>query len=310
MGNSKKTETNKNFTTGLSVILIVLSVMLALPGCGISGNGGNGENSGSSNNGGSSGSKGDHSTVVIAGSTSVQPLSEALADAFTEENEDISIEVQGGGSGQGIKAIRSGIADLGALSREVSDDEKASISDTYVIANDGIAVIVNPKSKVKDLTIAQIKAIFTGKITNWKEIDGTDLPVTVISREAGSGTRTAFTEITGVLVKDANGDERDDTALSSVIQGSNGAVLQTVAETEGTIGYISLGALTGRVKVLAVEGTEASEQTVLNGEYPIARPFIYVSGGGLSSAAQKWIDFVLSDEGQDIVEESGFIPVD
>jgi phosphate transport system substrate-binding protein len=259
---------------------------------------------------GGSGNSGSSGTVVIAGSTSVQPLSEELADAFMDKNEGISIEVQGGGSGQGINAIRSGIADLGSLSREVGEDEKSDVTDTFVIANDGIAVIVNPKSKVSGLTIAQIKALFTGEITNWKEIGGTDLPVTVISREDGSGTRTAFTEITGVLTKDANGEEKDNTVLSAIIQGSTGAVMQTVADTEGTIGYISLGALTGRVKAVDVEGAEASEQAVLNGEYPISRPFIYVSGGGLSPAAQKWIDFVLSDEGQNIVKESGFIPVD
>lgn len=248
-------------------------------------------------------------TVVTAGSTSVQPLSEELAAAFMDANSGITIEVQGGGSGQGIKAIQEKIADFGALSREVKDEEKASVAKEFVIAKDGVAVVVNPESTVEDLTIEQIKKIYTGEIKNWKEVGGADAPIVVVSREEGSGTRGAFTEITKVLGKNEAGEEVDSTTKDALVQGSTGAVLQTVATTPNTIGYISLGSLTDTVKAVKVEGVTPTTETVLSGEYKISRPFLYVVGGELTEAAQMYIDFVLSAEGQAIVEESGFISV-
>jgi len=248
-------------------------------------------------------------TVVTAGSTSVQPLSEELAAAFMDANEGITVEVQGGGSGQGIKAIVEKIADFGALSREVKDEEKASVSDIIVIAKDGVTVVVNPASTVENLTIEQIKKIYTGEITNWKEVGGEDAPIVVVSREEGSGTRGAFTEITKVTAKNEAGEEVDNTTKDALVQGSTGAVMQTVATTPNTIGYVSLGSLSDTVKAVTVEGVAPSNETVLSGEYKISRPFNYVTGGELSEAAQLFIDFIMSEEGQAIVEESGFIPV-
>jgi len=248
-------------------------------------------------------------TVVTAGSTSVQPLSEELAAAFMDANTGITVEVQGGGSGQGIKAIVEKIADIGALSREVKDEEKASVTDIIVIAKDGVAVVVNPASTVENLTIEQIKQIYTGEITNWKEVGGEDAPIVVVSREEGSGTRGAFTEITKVMAKNEAGEEVDNTTKDALVQGSTGAVMQTVATTPNTIGYVSLGSLSDTVKALTVEGVAPSNETVLSGEYKISRPFNYVTGGELTEAAQMYIDFVMSEEGQTIVEESGFIPV-
>ncbi len=248
-------------------------------------------------------------TVITAGSTSVQPLSEELAAAFMDANSGITVEVQGGGSGQGIKAIQEKIADFGALSREVKDEEKESVTKEFVIAKDGVAVIVNPASKVENLTIEQIKKIYTGEITNWKEVGGEDAPVVVVSREEGSGTRGAFTEITKVMEKNEAGEEVDNTTKDALVQGSTGAVMQTVATTPNTIGYVSLGSLSDTVKAVKVEGVEATTDTVLSGEYKISRPFLYVTGDELTEAAQMYIDFVLSEEGQAIVEESGFISV-
>lgn len=248
-------------------------------------------------------------TVVTAGSTSVQPLSEELAAVFMDENPGISVEVQGGGSGQGIKAVQEKIADIGSLSREIKEEEKSSVTQEFVIAKDGVAVIVNPETKVENLTIEQIKNIYTGQITNWKEVGGEDAPIVVVSREEGSGTRGAFTEITKVMEKDAAGQEIDNTTKEALVQGSTGAVMQTVATTPNTIGYVSLGALSDTVKALKVENVAPSEETVLSGEYKISRPFLYVTGGELSEAAQKYVDFVLSEEGQAIVQENGFIPV-
>lgn len=244
-------------------------------------------------------------TVVTAGSTSVQPLSEELAAVFMDLYPGITVEVQGGGSGQGIKAIEEKIADFGALSRELKEEEKGIVAEEYVIAKDGVAVVVNPATTVEDLTIEQIKKIYTGEIKNWSEVGGEDAPVVVVSREEGSGTRGAFTEITKVLEGDT-----DNTTKDALVQGSTGAVMQTVATTPNTIGYVSLGSLSDSVKALKVEGVTPTNDTVLSGEYKISRPFLYVAGEGLSEAAQLYIDFVMSADGQAIVEENGFIRVD
>lgn len=282
----------------LSIALISILALGAFTGCG--------KTDGSQDAGTSTEATG---SVVTAGSTSVQPLSEELAAAFMDANPGITVEVQGGGSGQGIKAVQEKIADLGALSREVKDEEKASVTTEYVIAKDGVAVIVNPETNVENLTIEQIKKIYTGEITNWNEVGGDDAKIVVVSREEGSGTRGAFTEITKVTEKDAAGQEIDGTTKDALVQGSSGAVLQTVATTPNTIGYVSLGSLADTVKALNVENVAPTTETVLSGEYKISRPFLYAAGGELSEAAQKYIDFVMSAEGQKIVEESGFIPV-
>jgi phosphate transport system substrate-binding protein len=280
----------------VSITLIILLALGAFAGCGAKvGDTGTGNETAGA--------------VVIAGSTSVQPLSEELAAAFMDANSGISVEVQGGGSGQGIKAIQEKIADFGALSRNVKEEEKAAVTEEFVIAKDGVAVIVNSESKVDNLTIEQIMKIYTGEITNWSEVGGESGTIIVVSREEGSGTRGAFTEITKVLEKNEAGEEIDNTTKDSLVQGSTGAVMQTVATTPNTIGYVSLGALSDTVKTVNVEGVTPSEETVLSGEYKISRPFLYVVGGELTEAAQFFIDFILSEEGQAIVEESGFIPV-
>jgi phosphate transport system substrate-binding protein len=248
-------------------------------------------------------------TVVIAGSTSVQPLSEVMAEEFMTDNEGTSVEVQGGGSGQGIKSIQEGIADIGSLSREVKDEEKGSVKEEYIIAMDGVAVVVNTETETEDITIEELEKIYTGEITNWKELGGKDAEITVVSREEGSGTRGAFTEITGVLVKDDEGNETDNTTADALVQPSTGSVIKTVSSTPDSIGYVSLAAVSDEVKALKVEGVEPSKDTVLDGTYKISRPFVYVTGNDISESAKAFIDFVLSDKGQELVEENGFIPV-
>jgi len=247
--------------------------------------------------------------VVIAGSTSVQPLSEELATAFMKANSDITIEVQGGGSGQAAVALADGIADIGALSRDVKDEEKETIVKEYTIAKDGVAVIANSDVTVKDLSLKQLKGIFTGDITNWKEVGGKDEEITVVSREEGSGTRGAFTELTGVLVKDDAGNETDNTTEDAIVQPSTGAALEAVSSTPGAIGYVSMEAVDDSVNTLTVEGVAVSKTTVLDGTYAISRPFVYGVTAEVSDAAQAFIDYVMSDEGQKLIEENGFIPV-
>lgn len=246
--------------------------------------------------------------VVVAGSTSVQPLSEELAAAFMAANTGVTIEIQGGGSGVGIKAAQDKIADFGSSSRELKAEEKATIANEYVIAKDGVAVVLDPANTVTDLSLDQIKQIFTGKITNWKEVGGADAPIVVVSREEGSGTRGAFVEITKVSEKDAAGTAVDNTTKDALVQPSTGAVKTTVANTPNTIGYISIGALDDTVKAIKVEGIDATEANVLAGDYKISRPFLYLSNTELTPAAQAFLDFILSAEGQAIVAKD-FIPV-
>ena len=234
-------------------------------------------------------------TVVIAGSTSVQPLSEVMAEEFMADNEGTSVEVQGGGSGQGIKSIEEGIADIGSLSREVKDEEKGSVKEEYIIAMDGVAVVVNTETETEDITIEELEKIYTGEITNWKELGGKDAEITVVSREEGSGTRGAFTEITGVLVKDDEGNETDNTTADALVQPSTGSVIKTVSSTPDSIGYVSLAAVSDEVKALKVEGVEASKDTVLDGTYKISRPFVYVTGNDISESAKAMKAFADSD---------------
>lgn len=246
-------------------------------------------------------------SVVIAGSTSVQPLSEELAAEFMAKNPRVSVEVQGGGSSVGVKSANNGIADIGAASRELKSSEEGLGLTTYVIAKDGIAVVINPECEVEDLSIEQVKKIYTGEITNWNEVGGADADIIVVSREEGSGTRGAFVEITKVEDKDASGNKVDQTTIDALVQPSTGAVKQTVSNTPNSIGYISLGALDNTVKAVTIEGAEATETNILAGTYKIARPFLYITKGEVSEAAQAYIKFVLN-EGQEIVGQE-FISV-
>ncbi|TCO79287.1 phosphate ABC transporter substrate-binding protein [Marinisporobacter balticus] len=245
--------------------------------------------------------------IVIAGSTSVQPLSEELAAVFMEKYPEVSVEVQGGGSSVGVKSAADKIADIGAASREIKESEKSLGLTEYVIAKDGIAVVVNPSNKVSDLSLDQIKKIFTGAITNWKEVGGEDQAITVVSREEGSGTRGAFVEITKIEEKNAEGKNMDNTTKNALVQPSTGAVKQTVSNTPDAIGYISMGAMDETVKGVKVESVEATEETAKAGTYKIARPFNYLTNGEESEVVKAYITFVLN-EGQEIVKEE-FISV-
>lgn len=242
-------------------------------------------------------------TVTIAGSTSVQPLSEELATAFMAKNSGVRVEVAGGGSGAGVKAAQTKTADIGSASRELKAEETGIKG--MAIAIDGIAVIVNPNNGVGDITLAQVKDIFSGKITNWKEVGGKDSQIVVVNREEGSGTRGAFEEI--VLQK---GDKVAFTD-KAIIQNSTGAVREAVSQDVNAIGYISIGGMNSSVKTVKIEGNDASVDNIKVKKYPIARPFNYVINEvqTLSPQAQAYVDFVLSSEGQKIVEENGYIKV-
>jgi phosphate transport system substrate-binding protein len=232
--------------------------------------------------------------ITIAGSTSVQPLAEELAQAFMEKYPDVKIDVQGGGSSVGVQSAHEGVADIGNSSRELKDKEKPYGLHEHVIARDGIAVVVNNvNSAVNELTMEQVQKIFTGEINNWKEVGGADAKITVVNREEGSGTRGAFEEI--VMGKDAKFTD------SAIIQPSTGAVKQTVSTDPNAIGYISMGALDNSVKGLKVNGVEPTPENVVSGSYKISRPFLMLTKEEPQGAVKAFLDFIFSEEGQNIV---------
>ncbi|MBZ4655260.1 MAG: phosphate binding protein [Peptococcaceae bacterium] len=243
-------------------------------------------------------------TVQIAGSTSVQPLSEELAKEFMNKNPKVKINVAGGGSGAGIKAAAEGTADIGASSRELKAEEKAKVKE-FVIALDGIAVIVHKDNKIADLKKEDIKKIFLGEITDWSQVGGEKGKIQVYTREEGSGTRGAFEEI--VLGKDASGKELKIFEKANV-QNSTGAVRTAVAGDKNGIGYISIGSLNADVKAVKVDGAEATEANVKAENYKISRPFIYMTQKDPAGATKAYLEWVLSPEGQAVVKKH-FIPV-
>lgn len=238
------------------------------------------------------GAEGLSGGISLVGSSSVQPLAEELAKAFMAQNPKVNITVAGGGSGAGIKAARTGQADIGTCSRELTAGEEQGLTAT-VIARDGIAIIVHPSNMVATLTVEQIKLIYTGEIKNWKQVGGAGSPIVLVSREAGSGTRGAFEEL--VLGKNAA------PSADMLIQGSTGAVRQTVAVTKNAIGYISMGAIDKTIKPLRIEKVEPNEANVLNKTYPLSRPFLFLTKGAPKGLTKSFIDWILSPQGQAIV---------
>ena len=236
--------------------------------------------------------------ITISGSTSVGPTIEVLAEEY-KKNNDVKIEVQQVGSSSGIKNTIDGTSNLGMSSRDLKDEEEQSLDETQ-IAIDGIAVITNIENKVNDLTMNQVKDIFTGKITNWKEVGGEDAQIVVVSREEGSGTRDGFQELVGFESKELSKD-------SQICDGS-GAVKSTIEGNKNAIGYISFGYVKDDIKSVKIDGLEANDDNVVNGTYSISRPFLVVNQkDNLSEEAKSFVDFILSEEGQNIVSEEGFI---
>lgn len=238
-------------------------------------------------------------TVQIAGSTSVQPISEELAKAFMSKNPKIKINVAGGGSGAGIKAAAEGTADIGASSRELKAEEKKVKE--FIIALDGIAVVINKDNKAADLKKDDIKKIFTGEINDWSQVGGENGKIQVVIREEGSGTRGAFEEL--VFGKDGTN------MATANVQNSTGAIRTVVAGDKNAIGYISLGSLNADVKAVKVDGVDATEANIKSGTYKIARPFVYMTQKDPEGATKAYLDFVMSAEGQEIVKKNHFITV-
>jgi len=234
--------------------------------------------------------------LTIAGSTSVQPFSEVLAEQFMAQNKGVHISVQGGGSSVGIEAAVSGAANIGASSRALKDEEKSKGLVETTIALDGIAIVVHPTNTVSNLKSEDVMNIYLGNIKNWKEVGGPDAPITIVSREEGSGTRDAFTDL--VMKK-------KDIVKTAIIQNSTGAVRTTVAGDKNAIGYVSMASVTGEVRALSIDGVAANEANVKAGTYKIQRPFLYATKGAPEGLAKAFIEFVLSAEGQKLIAEEG-----
>ena len=263
----------------LSIALVIALAAAVFTGCGSD-----------SSSGGS---------VSTDGSTSMEKVIGALGESFMEANDGVTFTYNPTGSGAGITAVSEGRCDIGLSSRSLTDEEKASGLKETVLAIDGIAVVVNPDNPVTDLSTDDIAGIYTGEITNWKEVGGNDAEIVLIGREAGSGTRDGFESIT----------KTEDKCRYNQELTSTGDVITTVGQNPDAIGYASLAALQDSVKAVAVDGVEPAEATVKDGSYVVQRPFVLVTKEGteLSETAQKFFDFVTSPDAADIIEQAGAV---
>jgi phosphate transport system substrate-binding protein len=233
----------------------------------------------------------------MAGSTAFQPFAEKLAEQFMMKNPNVNVTVQGGGSAVGIQSANSGAAQIGMADLVALPEDAKGLTST-IVAKDGIAVVVNPKNKVVNITTDQARDIFNGKITNWKEVGGDDAPITVVSREAGSGTRTSFEQIiTNITLK-----------KDALIQDSNGTIRETVANDVNSIGYLSHGLVNEKVKALKVDEIDCTADAIIAGQYKLVRPIFLLVKGELAGEIKNLIDYILSAEGQQTIKNNGLLP--
>ena len=238
-------------------------------------------------------------TVSTDGSTSMEKVIGALSESYMAANKDVTVNYNPTGSGAGITAVQEGTCDIGLSSRALKDEEKAAGLKETVLAYDGIAIIVHPDNPVSDLSIEQIAKLYTGEITNWKDVGGSDAEVVLIGREAASGTRDGFESITGTKDKCQYRQELTST----------GDVITAVSQNPDAIGYASLAAIKDSVKALSVDGVTPSETTVKDGSYQVQRPFVLVTveGKALSAAAQSFFDYATSADATDIIAKAGAV---
>ena len=281
----------KKFLTLALTAVMALSLLTAC--------GSKNDNSADTNTDGSNTETTLSGTVSTDGSTSMEKVINSLGESFMAMNKDVKFTYNPTGSGSGIQAVSEGRCDIGLSSRALKDDEKASGLVETVVALDGIAIVVNPENPVSDLDIDTIAKIYTGAITNWKDVGGNDAEIVLIGREAGSGTRDGFESITDT--KDACQYRQELT--------STGDVINTVSQNPDAIGYASLSAVGDSVKALTVGGVEATEATVKDGSYVVQRPFVLVTKEDtkLSPAAQAFFDYALSADAASIIAAAGAV---
>lgn len=278
----------------LAVALTATLSLATLAGCGA------GSSSNGSSDDGSKSGKELSGKIQLAGSTSMEKMCGALMEAFMEKYPNITVTTEYTGSGAGIESVTSGSVDIGNASRALSDKEKSAGIEENIVAIDGIAMITDKNNKVTNVTKQQLTDIYTGKITNWKDLGGTDEAIVVIGRESASGTRGAFEELLSVKDKCAYAQELDST----------GAVLAKVAATPGAIGYVSLDVVDKTVIALKLDGVEATEANIKAGKYLLSRPFVMATKGAVSSQnelVQEWFNFVKSEDGKKVIKGVGLI---
>lgn len=261
---------------------------------------------GSSENGTPGQGDGLFGTLSVTGSTTVLPVAQQAAEVFMQNHQNVDIQVSGGGSSVGVQAVGEGTADIGLASRDLKAVEQEKYPDLvkHAVAIDGIGIIVNPANTVESLDLNEIRGIYNGTYTNWNEFGGSDQQIVVVGRDSASGTREYFYE--SVM-------QKEDFVSGQLEKNSNGAVKQTIAQTPGAIGYVGLGYIDGTVKALSIgpDGStvEPTIEAVKAGTYPIARELYMVTKGEPTGLAAEYINFVLSDEGQALVEEEGFVRI-
>ena len=281
----------------MAFALTAVMALALLAGCGNQTNNDNANNGGdSADNGGAAAVSG---TVSTDGSTSMEKVIGALSESYMAANKDVTVNYNPTGSGAGITAVQEGTCDIGLSSRALKDEEKAAGLQETVLAYDGIAIIVHPDNPVSDLTLEQIAQLYTGELTNWKDVGGNDAQVVLIGREAASGTRDGFESITGTKDKCQYRQELTST----------GDVITAVSQNPDAIGYASLASIKDSVKALNVDGVTPSEASVKDGSYKVQRPFVLVTveGKALSAAAQSFFDYATSADAADIIAKAGAV---
>ena len=241
-------------------------------------------------------------SVIMAGSTSMEKFANALTEAFMEDYPDVTVQAEFTGSSAGVESVLAGQCDIGNSSRNLKEDEKTKGAVENIVAIDGIAVVTDPSNTVDNLTKEQLVSIYTGEVTNLSDLGGASMPIVVVGREAGSGTRGAFEEILGIEDACKYANELDST----------GAVMAKVASIPGAIGYVSLDVIDDSVSVLKLEGVEANEANIKDGSYFLSRPFVMATKGEISEQnelVQALFDYVYSDKGTELIASVGLIPV-
>jgi phosphate transport system substrate-binding protein len=242
--------------------------------------------------------------IVLEGSTTVLPIAQRAAEEYMDANSKADLTVRGGGSGVGINSLIAGTCDIAMSSRAIRDSEiqsaesKGRKTKAFVVAMDGIAVIVNNSNSVSSLSKKQIADIYTGKVTNWSEVGGKNEKIVVVSRDSASGTFESFSELALNKQKVIGG---------ALMQASNQAISTTISKTPGAIGYVGIGYISGSIKAVSIDGVMPSAETVLTGKYPYSRPLFMYTNGEPKGQVKDFMDFVLSKDGQRIVSEEGFV---
>ena len=272
----------------MTLLTAGMLTMACLTGCG--GSSGNDAQQGSTLSG----------SITLSGSTSMEKLSKALQEGFMTSNRGVTVNVEFNGSSAGIEQVLKGSVNIGNASRNLKEAEVSEGAVENIVAIDGIAVIVDNANKVTDITTEELQQIYTGEVTNWSQIGGTDTPIVVIGREAGSGTRGAFEELLEIEDKCEYAQELDST----------GTVLANVSATPGAIGYVSLDVINDTVTTVKLDGVEPTEENIAGGSYSLCRPFVMATKGEISEqdeVTQEFFAYIASEEGQAIIKQVGLI---